>query len=482
MNNSNFVSTHGLWTSEQHELAKACKATIKEKGITSIRISFADQHGILRGKTILPDAFDNVLYNGCGMTTTLLLKDTSHRTAFPVWQAGGGLDMEEMTGACDFLIIPDPTTFRILPWAENTAWFLCDCYLRDGEPLPFSTRKILQDNLDTLTNRGYSYLSGIELEFSVYRLDDPKLTNADCTQPASPIEVSPLTHGFQYLTETRFDELEPVLDILRDGLIKLDLPLRTMEVEFGPSQVELTFAPVKGCDGADNVIIARNAIKQICRRHGYHATFMCRPALPNAFSSGWHMHQSLLDKKSGKNVFAAENELDLLSPIAQSFLAGLLFHAKEATIFSTPTINGYKRYRPFTLAPNHIVWGKDNRGAMLRVVSAVGTGTPHLENRIGEPAANPYLYMSSQIITGLEGISSQLQLPEAVDTPYDESWERLPRNLYEAVNHLKQSELFRKVLGDGFVDYYIALKEFELNRFFSEETTDWEQREYFQNF
>ena len=482
MTASNFVTRHNLWTADQQNAADEIKAAIKEYDIKTIRVSFADQHGILRGKSIIADAFDSILYNGCGLTTTLLLKDTSHHTAFPVWQSGGGLDLTEMTGACDFLMVPDPATFRILPWAEDTAWVLCDCYYPDGRPVPFSTRRILQEASVTLSQAGYSFVSGIELEFSIYKLDDPRLTHQDSGHPASPPLVSPLAHGFQYLTETRYDELAPVFEILRETLIALGLPLRTMEAEFGPSQAELTFEPVAGCEGADNVILARSAIKQVCRRHGYHATFMCRPALPNAFSNGWHLHQSLVDIENGKNVFASANTEELLSPVGSQYLAGLLEHAKEAAIFLTPTINGYKRYRPFTLAPTRIVWGKDNRGAMFRVVGRPGDTSTHIENRGGEPAANPYLYFTSQMICGLHGIQTQLSLPDAVDTPYDNNWERLPRNIYEAISCLKESSLFREALGDAFIDYFITIKEFELNRFLSEEVTDWEQREYFENF
>ena len=109
------------------------------------------------------------------------------------------------------------------------------------------------------------------------------------------------------------------------------MPLRTLESEFGPSQFELTFEPVEGCKGADNVVLIRSAIKQVCRRHGYHATFMCRPNLPNAFSSGWHLHQSLLDNKSSNNVFVSNNN-EILSTVGSNYLAGLLKFANEACI------------------------------------------------------------------------------------------------------------------------------------------------------
>jgi len=291
-----------------------------------------------------------------------------------------------------------------------------------------------------------------------------------------------LAHGYQYLADNRFDELEPVLEQLRATLLELGLPLRTMEVEMGPSQCELTFGPVEGLLGADNVVLARNAIKQVCRRSGYHATFMCRPALANIASSGWHLHQSLLHAGTGANAFVSSDSGEQLSPCGRQFVAGLLANARAACILAVPTINGYKRFRPYSLAPDRIVWGADNRGAMVRVLGMAGDPMTHIENRIGEPAANPYLYFASQVISGLDGMARQLEPPAPVDAPYDAAAQALPASLVEAIGEWRQSALFRRELGEPFVDYLVRVKEFELHRFLSEEVTDWEQREYFEIF
>ena len=479
---TNFIAAHGLRTPEQAEAALRAVQVAKEKGIQTIRLSFADQHGILRGKTIVVDFLEAALKNGCGMTSTLLLKDTSHRTVYPVWRSGGGLGQADLTGGSDFVLVPDPTTFRILPWTAQSAWMLGDCYFQNGLPVPFSTRQICEASLRRLENRGYRYLAGLELEFYVFKLLDPKLDARDCGQPATPPEVRMLAHGYQYLTETRFDELEPVLDLLRGSLLQLGLPIRTMECEMGPSQCELTFSAVEGLKAADNVMLARSAIKQICRRSGYHATFMCRPGLANMASSGWHLHQSLTDKSTGKNAFMSSEDDQLLAPTGRQYLAGLLEHARAACIFATPTINGYKRYRPYSLAPNRIVWGRENRGAMIRVIGGPHDPITHLENRQGEPAANPYLYFSSQIDSGLDGIERGLAPPESVDTPYDSGGDALPKHLVAAIAELRGSELFRKTFGDQFIDYFATIKEAEVNRFLSDEVTDWEHREYFELF
>lgn len=478
---TDFVARHGLYSPEQAEAALALTRKAQAAGVRTVRVSFADQHGVLRGKTLVVDLLPSLLRNGCSLASTLLLKDTAHRTVYPVWQRGAGLDSARLTGASDFIAVPDPTSFRLLPWASGTAWMLADGYFPDGEPVPFCTRQICRRALARLAQDHHAYLAGIELELHVFKLLDGQLEPAQCGQPSQPPRVAMLAHGYQYLTESRFDELEPVLELLRQTLIDLGLPLRTLEIEMGPSQCELTFAPVAGLAAADNVMLARSAIKQVCRRQGLHATFMCRPALPHVCSSGWHLHQCLTDTRTGANVFASQEPGELLSATGRQFLAGLLAHAQAACLLATPTINGYKRYRPYSLAPRSAVWGRDNRGAMLRVIGGSGDPATHIENRIGEPAANPYLYFASQILSGSDGITRQLTPPAAVDTPY-ESEPTLPASLVEALAHFRASELFRRELGQPFVDYFARIKELELHRFLAEEVTDWEQREYFELF
>ena len=478
---ASFVDRHGLWDADQMAAAAEVMELARADGLEVVRFSFADQHGILRGKTIMADGVAQAMESGVTMTTTLLAKDTAHKTIYPVWTEGGGFGMTEMTGGGDFVMVADPTTFRILPWAQGTGWMLCDIYFPDGTPVPFSTRRVLQGQIARLADKGYDFLAGLEVEFHVFSLDDPKLAPEQAGQPAVPPDVSLLAHGFQYLTEIRTDEHEVINEILRRDLVALGLPLRTTEVEFGPSQFEYTFHPGIGIDPADNMILFRNAVKQICRRQGYHATFMCRPGLANIFSSGWHLHQSLRNIKTGENVFMPDDDKVLLSPIGRHYVAGLLAHASGASVFTTPTINGYKRLRPYTLAPDRAVWSRDNRGAMIRALGRPDDPASRVENRIGEPAANPYLYMASQIIAGLDGIERGEEPADPAETPYDVEAAALPRSLMEAVAALRDDTLFRDILGDQFIDYILALKEAEIARFLLE-VTDWEHREYFELF
>jgi glutamine synthetase len=477
----NFVARHALWSDEQKEAAQRMRRTVEEKNLEVIRFAFPDQHGILRGKTLVASEALGCLENGVTITTTMLAKDSSHRTVFPVFTAGGGFGMQEMEGAADVLMIADPLTFRILPWAPTTGWLLCDIHFDDGRPVPFATRQLYRAVLADLAKRGFDYVAGLEVEFHIFKLDDAKMAPGDAGQPGEPPEVSLLSHGYQYLTEQRYDQMAPVLDIIRRDTLALGLPLRSVEVEFGPSQCEFTFQPRSGLEPADTMVIFRSAVKQIARRHGYHATFMCRPKLPNVFASGWHLHQSLTSRPSGENLFVTKDDGEVLSALGRGYLAGLLAHARTSAAFSTPTINGYKRYRSYSLAPDRAIWGRDNRGVMIRVLGRANDPATRLENRIGEPAANPYLYMASQILSGLDGIDRTLDPGPSADTPYEMKADLLPRSLREAIDALKQDTFFREKLGAQFIDYYVHIKNAEIERF-QAEVSDWEQREYFEMF
>jgi glutamine synthetase len=293
--------------------------------------------------------------------------------------------------------------------------------------------------------------------------------------------VSTVAHGFQYLTEIRNDEIDEILVMLQDNLDALDLPLRSMEDEWGPGQSEFTFDPLVGLAPADAMLLFRTAVKQICRRQGLHATFMTKPALPNFFSSGWHLHESLVARDGGGNAFTYHgDDGTTFSDLARYFTGGLLEHARASAVFATPTINGYKRFAPFSFAPDRASWAVENRGAMIRVVGGPNDESTHLENRMGEPAANPYLFMAANIVAGLDGIDRKLDPGPPDLEPYGADRPLLPGSLEEAVAALEsEGDVFRQAFGPEFVDFLVAIKKHEVGRYRAH-VSDWEQREYFE--
>jgi glutamine synthetase len=226
---------------------------------------------------------------------------------------------------------------------------------------------------------------------------------------------------------------------------------------------------------------------------GYFATFMSRPALNGYYSSGWHLHQSLTDAKSGLNLFAPKTSGEPLSALGMNYLAGLLHHAKASTVLANPTINAYRRFRANSLAPDRVTWSNDHRGVMLRILAGQGDAASRVENRIGEPSANPYLYIASQLIAGLDGIDQKRDPGPPETNPYTSQHPMLPTTLSEALMLFEKEPIFVKEFGRLFVDYYVRIKRTELQRYemyrkdnkidpASDAITEWEQNEYFDFF
>src|SRR5262245_63846864 len=134
-----FVDRHSLWSETQAKAAAQVERIIKKEKLEVVRFSFTDQHGVLRGKTLLASEAASAMRAGVTMTTTLLAKHTAHRTVYPVFTPAGGFAMAELQVGGDFVMVADPTTFRILPWANRTGWMLCDIYFGNGKAVPFST-------------------------------------------------------------------------------------------------------------------------------------------------------------------------------------------------------------------------------------------------------------------------------------------------------------------------------------------------------
>lgn len=275
--------------------------------------------------------------------------------------------------------------------------------------------------------------------------------------------------------------MQPLVDALYRGLTLLDLPLRSIELEFGPSQFEITMEAGSAAEIADAIVLCRTAVRRIAAGLGYHATFMSRPQGAEGASTGWHLHQSLTERATGRGAFVPDAPGTTLSLLGSAYLGGLLAHAAAAAAFTTPTVNGYKRYQPNSLAPDRIAWGIDNKGAMVRAVGGVGDPATRLENRSGEPAANPYLYIASQLISGVDGIDRGLIPPAPTTDPYRTDAPSLPASLGAAVEAFEADTVFRTALGDVVVDWYATIKRAEFARYLRH-VSDWEQREYFEIF
>ncbi|NDD02644.1 MAG: glutamine synthetase [Betaproteobacteria bacterium] len=493
-----FADKCGINTEARQAEVQRVLALAQASGLTWVRLVWCDVHGSLRGKTWVTSELAHAFAQGMGMVSTLMLKDTSDRTVYKVFEADVKHELPGFEGASNLMLLPDPSTFKILPWAEKTGWLLCQPWFPNGQVVPYDSRRILQAALEKLAAKGWGMRCGLEVEFHIYKLQDAEHgDDADPAQAAWPgpaPAVSMIHPGYNLLNELWFDRAEPALRIVKQTAQDVGLPLLSLEIELGPSQVEAVFKATDALTAADNMVLFRSAVKQALRRAGYHATFMCRPPFENIMSSGWHLHQSLYDLQTNQNLFARTTSQDIqeaqslrpddachtLSKIGATYLAGLLTHGQGMTSLCTTTVNGFGRFKPNALAPQSILWGRDNRGAMLRVVGGPGDAGTRIENRMGEPAANPYLYMASQILAGLDGIENELTAPFATEAPYAESAERLPLTLGDALARLGDDPILSAGLGADFVRYYQRIKQSEQSRFNdAEDKVEFQRREYF---
>jgi glutamine synthetase len=489
-----FIERYGLWTDEQRRQAEEIKRRIGQDDLHLVRLAWADPYGASRAKAVTPAAFLAALTGGYNINVATSTLDAAGARTFSSFTRGGGMELPEMTGSPNLVIVPDPNTFRVLPWAPEIGWVLCDEYFTSGVPFHFSPRHLLRKQLGRLGRKGMELIVGLEIEWYLLRAAEP-LTHDHIGAPGMrgrPIKTAPIEPGYVLHSETNMDAMQDALSGLVAAFEKIGLPLRSIENEWGPGQVESTFAARPAMEAADQALLFRTATRQVCRRMGYFATFMCRPALKGCCSSGWHLHQSLVERKTGRNAFIPESEREHLSPLGLAFVAGLLEHAGASSAFATPTVNGYRRFRPNSLAPDRATWCYDHRGVMVRVLGGVEDAATRVENRLGEPAANPYLYIASQIVAGLHGIDNGRDPGRPDEEPYSANRPMLPTSLPAALDALERDSAFGSELGSIFVNYYLRLKRNETGRFAhwlkengmnaGEEPTQWEQNEYFDFF
>ena len=476
--------------------AAACAgvlARLRASGAEQVRVAWADLHGTLRGKTLVCsgelEAVRQALDDGIGLVSTVLLKDTSDRTAFAVFESGALDALPGFGPANNLLLLPDPESLIDLPWAPGTAWLSAETWWDDGSPVAVDPRRVLQAALARLHAAGFGLRCGLEVEFHIHRIADARDAADDpdaAAWPAEPPALRLLHPGGQLLSEAWADRADEALAVVRRTLLGLGLPLRSLEIELGPSQFEAVLAPTDALTAADHMILLRNGLRQALRRAGFHASFVCLPPLPGAMASGWHLHQSLADARGGNAMQRAQpaghagDARQVLSDAGAHWLAGLRAHARGMTALCAPTIPAYRRYRGSLMAPQAAVWGRDNRGALLRVIGAPGSAATRIENRLPEPLANPYLMIAAQVLAGLDGLQRRLDPGPATTAPYAEGAGTLPVSLPEALDALAADEVMQQGLGAPMARVFDQVKRQEVARHAAaEDKALWERREYF---
>lgn len=452
-------------------------------GLDFVHVLYGDPHGIARSKALSPHALADALRHGVDFSPGPLVFDSGHAIALSIDDTAF---VRELHGAGDMVVVPDLSTWAVTEHqGRRTGWVIGEERLRDGSPHPLSSRRVLREVVEGAAGLGWSPVVGIELEFYLLR----RLHEVYAGTPGgfgvqgTPEPTVPVDGGYQF-NSTRL--LEGALDLLAPlwaPLRSLGARLRTVEHESGPGQLEITFAPQDAQAAADTVLLLRTWLKCFARGQGLHVSFMGLPAFPSADPSGWHLHQSLR-RTDGSPVFA-DPATGELGEVGGGYVEGLVRRAAEYSLLSNPTVNAYHRFGPaHSLSPSRASWARENRGALVRVADGGAPEAAHAENRIGDPTANPYLYLASQISSGVEGVADGLRLSAPAVRPQTQGTP-LPETLGEAIEAFESSKAARELVGDDLHRALVELKRSEWNRFIAAEggfrsgrVSEWEGREY----
>ncbi|MDH6114940.1 glutamine synthetase [Kitasatospora sp. MAP12-15] len=439
------------------------RALVADGTIDTVVLAMTDMQGRLQGKRMAADFFlaDTVANaaEGCGY---LLAVDIDMNTVdgyeISSWETGYG----------DFVLRPDFSTLRLVPWHPGTAMVQCDVYAHDGAPVAVSPRQILRRQLERLAAYGWNAYVGTELEFIVFK---------DSYEQAWDKDYHRLTPVNQYNVDYSIlgtSRVEPLLRRVRNEMAGAGLTVESAKGECNLGQHEIAFKYDQALVTCDDHSVYKTGAKEIAAQEGVSLTFMAK--YNEREGNSCHIHLSLRDD-AGAPVMAGEGEFGF-SPVMEHFLAGQLACLAEFSLLLAPTVNSYKRYVPGSFAPTAVAWGRDNRTCALRVV---GHGQSlRFENRVPGGDVNPYLAVAALIAAGLHGVEQGLALePEFTGNAYASDAPRVPATLREAIDAFAGSEVAAQAFGKGVVEHYTHAGRVELAAFESA-VTDWERRRGFE--
>jgi glutamine synthetase len=429
------------------------RAAVAAGTIDTVLLAITDMQGRLQGKRLVARFFlDEIAEHGAEGCNYLLAVDVDMNTvdgyAMASWERGYG----------DFVMRPDLSTLRSVPWQEATALCLADVVWHDGSDVVASPRQVLRRQLQRLAERGWTGLAGTELEFIVFRdsYEQAHRKGYQWLEPANLYNVD-----YSLLGTAR---VEPLIRRIRNSMLGAGMAVEDSKGECNFGQHEINFHYADALRTADDHAIYKNGAKEIAADMGMAITFMAK--YNEREGNSCHIHFSLADDDGP--LFARRPAL------FDSFLAGQLAALRELTLFLAPNINSYKRYAPGSFAPTAIAWGRDNRTCSLRVV---GHGnTLRFENRCGGADLNPYLALAALIAAGLHGVDSDMELPPVFegDAYRDPALARLPASLGAARELFTASEVARSAFGADVVEHYVNAADVELAAF-GRAVTDWER-------
>jgi len=437
--------------------AQDIMARIKEDGVKFINLQFTDILGIIKGTPIPVARLAEAIEKG-------------------VWFDGSSVGGFGRIYESDMLLSPDLSTYAILPWTSpdrRVARIMCDVLDPNGKAFAGDPRFILKQAMAQADKLGYTFHTGAELEFFLFRKNGEK--------------IAPVPHDVAgYFDFSPRDLAADVREEIAMALAAMGMEVEMVHHEVAHGQHEIDVRYSDALTSADNVITTKYTVKAIAQAHDLYATFMPKPIF-GINGSGMHVHQSLFDRK-GANAFYGASDPYGLSKLAYHYIAGQLEHARGFAAVVAPTVNSYKRLVPGYEAPVYICWGQVNRSALIRIprFSPGRESSTRAELRCPDPSCNPYLAFSCMLRAGLDGVDRKLTPPSPVEENvyhFDDARlaelniGQLPGSLRQALDLMEADPLIRQTLGDLTYERYLETKSKEWDQF-RIQVTDWEIERY----
>lgn len=427
---------------------------MQDEDVEFIRLQFTDMFGQLKNVAVTVSQLKKALDNQC-------LFD------------GSSIEGYARDEEADMFLHPDLDTLAIFPWRPQqgkVARLICDVCRPDGTPFEGDPRYILKREMEKASALGYTFEVGPECEFFLFHTDENGLPTTLTHEQASYFDLGPLDLG----ENARRDMILT--------LEEMDFVVESSHHEIAPAQHEIDFQYDEALTTADNIMTFKLTVRTIAKRHGLHATFMPKPRF-GVNGSGMHLNMSL--SKDGHNIFSDPSDPNGLSREAYYFIGGIMKHIDAITAITNPLINSYKRLVPGFESPVYVTWSAVSRGPLIRIPAMRGEHA-RIELRSPDATANPYLALAVCLAAGLDGMKNQINPPESVDcnavtlTPEEREKRgirKVPGNLKEAIDALKEDTLLCGVLGEHLSAKYIAAKNAEWEQY-TAQVTEWELNQY----
>lgn len=433
---------------------------VQETNLELIRFLYCDSSNIIRGKASGRSGLDGRISSGIGLVKGMMAMNMLDQMQSDTGYGATG----------EVRLIPDPKTFRILPYAPSSAMMICDLIELDKKPWGLCPRSILKRQIEQFKDLGIRFEAAFEPEFFVARKEGN--------------QIVPIDQSNCFATDG-MNRAASFIDDFVNALTAQALTIEQYYPELGHGQHELSIKHAPALEAADNQIFYRETLRGVAAKHNLIASLAPKPG-ENLPGNGCHLHLSAWDMETNTNLFYSD---DGLSNLGKCFVAGLLKHLPAVLAFTCASVNSYRRLKPKSWSSAYCCWGYENREAAVRVPSLYWdreVETANIELKCVDSSANPYLALAAVIAAGMDGVKKKMQAPEPVATDpggmtatelQDKKIERLPQALRESCKNLLMDQTILQAMGEEFVRVYLRVKSSEDN-YFSKVSADEEIKEH----